>query len=236
MNEIRLQKYMAYCGIASRRKCEEFIKNGRVKVNGRHVVEMGFLINPNNDKIEFDGQLIMPEDKKIYILLNKPTGYVTTVFDPQKRPIVMDLIKDIDQRVYPVGRLDFNSSGLLIMTNDGELANQLTHPRHHFKKVYNVRVRGKINAKELLTLKNGVDIGGYITAPADVKIISQSSKYTDIVMGISEGKNRQIRRMLAAVNHPVILLNRIAIGSINIKNLEVGKWRYLSKDELKSLQ
>lgn len=232
---MRLQKFIALAGIASRRKAEEFIENGRVKVNGETVREMGIKVDPETDRVLVDDKEIFLETEKIYILLNKPVGYVTTLSDEFDRPKVIDLI-DIKERVYPVGRLDYNSSGLLILTNDGELTHKITHPSSHVYKTYVVKIKGNITKKQINTFKTGVDIGGYTTAPADIEVLKQYKDNSLVKVTIHEGKNRQIRRMMDALDHPVITLKRISIGEINIDDLPKGKWRHLTKEEIQYLK
>ncbi len=232
---MRLQKFIALAGVASRRKAEEFIENGRVKVNGETVREMGIKVDPENDRVFVDDKEIFLETEKIYILLNKPVGYVTTLSDEFDRPKVIDLI-DIKERVYPVGRLDYNSSGLLLLTNDGELTHKITHPSSHVYKTYVVKIKGNMTKKQINTFKTGVDIGGYTTAPADIEVLKQYKDNSLVKVTIHEGKNRQIRRMMDALDHPVITLKRISIGEINIDDLSKGKWRHLTKKEIQYLK
>ena len=236
MEEVRLQKYMASCGLASRRKCEEYILQGKVKVNGKTATELGTKVIPNKDKVEFEGKEIKSEEKNIYILLNKPIGYVTTSKDQFGRDSVLDLVK-IKERVVPVGRLDMYTSGALILTNDGDFVYKVTHPKHEITKTYTVTLKGIITKEEVEKIKKGVDIGDYITKPAKVKILK-----TDIEKNISrleitihEGKNRQVRRMCEAVGRKVLALHRSKIGNIGVKDLELGKWRYLNSKEVEQL-
>ena len=235
--EERLQKYLAQCGVASRRKCEELILQGRVQVNGVTVTELGTKINPEKDKIKFDGKDIKQAKKLVYILLNKPIGYVTTVKDQFKRDTVMDLLKDIKTRIVPVGRLDMYTSGALILSNDGEFVNKVTHPSHEVEKTYNVTVRGKITKEDMQKLENGVDIGDYVTKPAKAKIlkVDENKNISRFQIIIHEGKNRQIRRMCKAINKPVLALHRAAIGKISVKNLEIGQYRLLTNKEIEEL-
>lgn len=241
MNEknlnIRLQKFLADSGIASRRKCEKIILEGRVKVNTKLVTELGTKVNPYKDFIEVDGKVLKRQEDKIYILLNKPIGYVTTVRDQFKRPTVMDLLKGIQTRIVPVGRLDMYTSGALILSNDGEFINKITHPSHEVDKTYNVTIKGKINQEEIEQLKKGVDIGDYVTKPAKVKIlkIDENKNISRIQITIHEGKNRQIRRMCKAINKSVIGLHRAAIGNITVKNLKLGEYRSLNNKEIEDL-
>ncbi len=234
--QIRLQKYMAQCGVASRRKCEQIILDGRIKVNGNTIDKLGYKINPELDEVCLDKKIIIPETDKIYILLNKPVGYISTVSDPKNRPTVLDFFKEFKERLYPVGRLDYNTSGLLILTNDGEFTNNITHPRYHLKKTYQVKIKGLIDNVKIKRLRTGIDIGGYITAPAEVCIVKQNKSYTTLNITISEGKNRQVRRMFEAVGHTVVKLRRICIANIEIGNLKVGNWRYLTSLEISDLK
>ena len=235
-NEIRLQKYLAEAGIASRRKSEELITQGKIKVNGKVITELGTKINPNKDKIEYNDKIIKTEEK-VYILLNKPIDYVKTAKDQFNRKTVLDLVK-AKQRIFPVGRLDMYTTGALILTNDGEFANKLIHPRNNIPKTYNATIVGVITKEEVENLKNGVKLDdGYITKPAKCKILKIDSKknISRIQITISEGKNRQIRRMCEAIDKKVIALHRCKIGNIEVKNLKIGEWRYLTKKEIQNL-
>lgn len=232
--EERLQKYLAKAGIASRRKCEELILNGKIEVNGTFVHELGTKVAPDVDEVKYNGKTVKPEEEKIYILLNKPIGYVTTAREQFGRDKVLDLIK-INKRVVPVGRLDMYTSGALILTNDGDLVNKLTHPKNEIDKTYNATVRGIITELEVQKLVNGVEIDkGYITKPAKVKIlkIDEEKNISRIQITIHEGKNRQVRKMCEAVGKKVIALHRSKIGNLDVKNLKLGEWRYLAKEEL----
>ena len=232
--EERLQKFLANQGICSRRKAEDYILAGKVKVNGTVITELGTKINPEIDTVEFEGKQVTGQVKKVYILLNKPIGYVTTVKDQFHRDTVMDLIK-IKEKVVPVGRLDMFTSGALILSNDGDFIYQVTHPKHEITKTYNVTVRGSITEEEIQKLKEGVDIGDYITKPAQVKILKiESEKQTSRrEITIHEGKNRQVRKMCEAVGRKVVGLHRSKIGNITVKDLKLGTWRYLTKEEVK---
>ena len=234
--EERLQKYLANCGIASRRKSEEYILQGRVQVNGRIVTELGTKIDLENDIVKFDGKDVKQVKKLIYILLNKPIGYVTTAEDQFGRDTVLDLIK-VKERVVPVGRLDMYTSGALILTNDGDFVYKVTHPKHEIEKTYTVTVRGIVQNSEVEQLRQGVKIENYITKPAKVKIL-KTDKEKDISrleITIHEGKNRQIRKMCEAVGRKVLALHRSKIGKIGVKDLELGKWRYLQTREVQEL-
>lgn len=232
----RLQKFMARCGVASRRNCENIIMQGRVTVNGKIVTEMGVKIDADKDEVRVDGEIISPQSEKLYLLLNKPAGYITSVTDPQGRPTVMDLIGDIGSRIYPVGRLDFDSEGLLLLTNDGELAYCLTHPKFELKKQYRVVVSGHPDEGKVQALRSGVDIGGYITRPAEVYKIEEDGRNSTFSIIIHEGKNRQVRRMFEAIGHPVIHLTREMMANITLGSLKIGNWRYLSSKEVQGLK
>ena len=229
--EERLQKFMASCGRASRRKCEELILSGKVKVNGVVVTELGVKVNGNKDKIEYNEKIIKPEEKKVYILLNKPEGYITSVKDEKNRKTVLDIVK-VEERIYPIGRLDYDSSGLLLLTNDGDIYNKIIHPRVEITKKYIAVVQGEFKKQELEKFKKGVDIGGYITAKAEIKVLKYEDDKTTVEIGIHEGKNRQIRKMCAALNHNVLALKRISIGKIKLGNLKRGEYRDLTREEL----
>ncbi len=235
MEEIRLQKFLADCGIASRRKCEEYILQGKVKVNGKIANQLGIKVKAS-DKIEYENKLIKPTEEKVYILLNKPIDYVTTVKDQFKRKTVLDLVKT-NKRLVPVGRLDMYTSGAIILTNDGDFVYKVTHPKHEITKTYNVTVVGKITNDEVEKLKRGVDIGDFVTSKADVKIlkIDEIKNISRLAITIHEGKNRQIRRMCEAINKKVLSLHRSKIGNLSVKNLSLGTWRYLKKEEIEKL-
>ena len=235
--EERLQKFLANQGICSRRKAEEYILQGRVKVNGQVVTELGIKINSQKDKVEFDGKLIVEEVKKVYILLNKPIGYVTTVKDQFNRPTVMELLKQNKTSVVPVGRLDMYTSGALILSNDGDFVYKVTHPKHEINKTYQVTVKGKITNEEVDKLRSGVDIGDYITKPAQVRImkIDEEKNISRLEITIHEGKNRQVRRMCEAIGKSVLALHRSKIGNITVKDLKLGNWRYMTKLEVEQL-
>ena len=241
--EERLQKFLANNGIAARRKCEEFILNGRVKVNGKVVTELGTKINPDKDIIEFDGKKVEKVEKHVYILLNKPIGYVTTVKDQFDRPTVLDLVK-IKEKVLPVGRLDMYTSGALMLTNDGDFINKITHPSHEVEKTYTVTVKGIVTQDDVEKLKNGVEIPvdekseeTFVTSPAKVKILKtdEEKNLSRLQITIHEGKNREVRKMCEAICRKVLALHRRKIADLDVKNLEIGKWRYLTDNEVKRL-
>ena len=234
MEEIRLQKYLASAGIASRRKCEELILEGKIEVNGKIITELGTKIDPKKDEVKYNGKIVKSEEEKVYILLNKPIGYVTTAKEQFGRDMVLDLVK-VNKRIVPVGRLDMYTSGALILTNDGEFVNKLTHPSHEIDKTYNVTVKGIVAKEEIENLKKGVLIDDdYITKPAKVKIlkIDEEKKISRIQITIHEGKNRQVRKMCEAIGKKVLALHRCKIGNIDVKSLKLGEWRYLSKKEV----
>ena len=233
-NLVRLQKFMADCGVASRRKSEEIIEAGKVKVNG-HVAHIGDKVNPKKDLVTVRGKRINSVSRNYYIMLHKPRGYVTTVSDELGRKTVMDLVSDIKARIYPVGRLDKDSEGLLLLTNDGAFANALSHPGHNFAKVYRVTVRPEINDEILFNLRNGIEIDGRKTAPCDVNVITEEPGRVVLEFILREGRNRQIRKMCEAVNLQVARLKRISVGSLKLGMLPQGKWRELTDNEVKKL-
>lgn len=236
MEEIRLQKYLAECGIASRRKCEEYITQGKIKVNGETITELGTKINPQKDIIEYNEKKVEREARHVYILLNKPIGYVTTAEDQFGRDTVLDLVK-IKERIVPVGRLDMYTSGALILSNDGEFVYKITHPKHEINKTYNATVKGIVKQDEIEKLRKGVDIDGYTTKPAKVKILKtdEEKDISRIEITIHEGKNRQVRKMCESIGRNVIALHRSKIGLIGVKDIPLGKWRYLSQNEVNKL-
>lgn len=235
MEEIRLQKYMADCGVASRRKCEEYITDGLVKVNGKTVSELGVKVIPNKDIVEFNGKnLECNTEDYIYILLNKPIGYVTTVKDQFSRQTVLDLIKGVNARIVPVGRLDMYTSGALILTNDGEFVYKVTHPKYEIEKTYVATLSGIIQPEAIERLITGVEIEDYTTKPAKVKILKTDAEknISRIEITIHEGKNREVRKMCEAVGYKVMALHRSKIGNLNVKDLKIGQWRYLNENEI----
>jgi len=229
---MRLQKYMAQCGIASRRKCEEMIIAGRVAVNDIGIQKMGVDIQPEVDNITVDGKRIRPEVKNHYIIFNKPSGIVTTVHDQFGRKTIMSYFQDIPERIFPIGRLDYDSEGLLILTNDGKLTYRLTHPKHQVKKTYIVKVKGIPTLNQLKIIQNGVILDRIKTAPADVKIMNNNENTSILEIQIHEGRNRQVRRMFEWIGYSVINLRRSQIGSLSLGNLQPGEWRYLSDKEV----
>lgn len=231
----RLQKYMASCGVASRRKCEEIIAEGRVKVNGVTVQEAGLKIQPRKDRITVDGREIIPEKKPVYIMLNKPVGYVSTVRDQFMRPTVLDLVKGVKGRIYPVGRLDYDSEGLILLTNDGDFAYGLTHPGHRVDKTYIVVVLGRPSRREIDSIRKGTEIDGRMTSPADIRVESIQGNKTTLRVVIHEGRNRQVRRMFESIGYTVVSLKRTGIGKLQLGTLAPGKWRFLEDREVKDL-
>lgn len=235
--KMRLQKFIALSGVASRRKAEEMILNGRVKVNGNVIRELGTKVDVNHDVVEVDGKKLTIKNEKIYIMLNKPVGYVTTVKDQFNRPTVISLIEnEIKERVYPVGRLDYDTEGLLLLTNDGELTYRITHPKHNINKTYIAVIKGIPSETELNRFRSGLCIEDYTTSPAAIEIIKVLKNESVVKITIHEGKNRQIRKMCEAIGHPVKQLKRIAIGNIRLNDLPVGQWRYLTPQEIKYLK
>ena len=235
---MRINKYIALCGVASRRKAEELILAGRVTVNDEVMTELSYKVDEENDIVKVDDKLIKEENKLVYILLNKPEGYITTVKDQFDRPSVLDLVSDIKERVYPIGRLDYETSGLLLLTNDGDLTYKLTHPKHEVDKTYVARVKGKLTKEEIERFETGLKIEDYTTAPAKLKVIKYDEQRDSSLLEIKihEGKNRQVRKMCKAINHPVLRLRRSAMGKIKIGDCEIGKYRYLTEDEIKYLK
>ncbi|MBV4428125.1 pseudouridine synthase [Clostridium tyrobutyricum] len=228
----RLQKYMAHCGVASRRKCEYIILQGRVRVNGQVIDKLGFKVDTENDLVMLDNNNIVPEQKKVYIALNKPEGYVSTVRDEKNRKTILDLVK-VDERIYPIGRLDYDTSGLILLTNDGDIYNKIIHPKSEKNKVYIAEVSGVISNEDINKFENGLNIGNYITSKASLKILRLNNNSCVVNIIIHEGKNRQIRKMCKIIGHQVITLKRIKIGKIELGNLKKGEWRYLTDTEIK---
>lgn len=230
---LRLQKFLARAGIASRRGAENLMTAGRVTVNGEVVSELGSRVNPLIDKIAVDGVLVPYPHNATTIMLNKPVGYITTMSDPYKRPCVASLVPtDIYPGLFPVGRLDADTTGLLLFTTDGELGNQLTHPRHHVGKTYEACIKGVITDKKLVPLRQGIELDDGLTQPAEVELLRTRVSDSDVRIVLHEGRKRQVRRMFEAIDHPVIKLKRIKIGSLELGDLEPGSWRKLEDSEL----
>jgi len=231
----RLQKILAKAGIASRRKAEELIREGKVRVDGRVVTEMGTQVDPETQKIECDGIPVTSKEKKIYILLHKPPGFLSTVHDPQGRPIVTDLLQNVKERVYPVGRLDLDTEGALLLTNDGELAQKILHPSHEVNKTYVAKVKGKPSTKKLDALTTGIVIEGRKTWPASIEVLHVEAQTSTLQIVIHEGRKRQVRKMFEAVGHPVLQLKRIAYGQLELGQLAPGKYRFLGPKDIKMI-
>jgi len=230
----RLQKILARTGIGSRRKCEQFIKAGRITVNGKKITHMGVKVDAELTTITFDGRPVTGE-KKIYLMLNKPTGYVTTLSDPQGRPIVTDLLPDIKKRIFPVGRLDLNSEGALLLTNDGRLTNYILHPRYRVTKTYEITVGRTPAPEKLQQLEQGIFLDGVKTLPAKIRFLSQKKSKIRLEIILHEGKKRQIRKMFSAIGNPVKSLKRTAYGRLTLGNLRPAQYRYLTKKDVKKI-
>ena len=236
MEKIKLQKFFSDMGIMSRRAAEAEISLGKVKVNGE-VAALGDRIDPAADTVEYRGKRIeFRTPEKIYVMLNKPRGYVTTLSDEKGRPTVTSLVKIGGARLYPIGRLDMDSDGLLILTNDGDLTNTLTHPRHEIPKIYHVSVRGRVSSEDIRNLSSEMEIDGYKILPVKTEVIEASEKYSVLRMTLFEGRNRQIRKMCETVGLEITRLSRVAIGSLELGDLPDGKWRLLSSDEVSYLK
>lgn len=232
---LRLQKFLADAGVASRREAERLIQGGRVELNGLVVTQLGIRIDPGRDTVRVDGRKVRGGGQRVYYLMHKPRGMITSASDPQGRPTVVDLLQGVSERVYPVGRLDWNSEGLLILTNDGDLAQRLTHPGGHVAKTYRVKVKGIVPGGTLESLRRGFFLEGRRSLPARVtRISSQSNTWLEMTM--YEGRKNQIRRMFERLGHPVLKLRRVAIGPISDRSLKPGEWRRLSAEEVRRLQ
>jgi len=231
----RLQKVMARAGVASRRHCEEMITSGMVKVNGKVVTNLGIKVDPHKDKIQVGEETVFLSSRKLYILMYKPRGYITTLSDEKGRKKVTDLLKNINERIYPVGRLDYDSEGLLLLTNDGALTYALTHPKHQIPKTYRVRVMGVPAQKMLHKMANNIILEDGPAAPAGVKLLDYE-KNALLEITVYEGRNRQVRRMCESIGHPVLRLKRIIMGNLNLKGLRPGQYRHLTSDEVRSLR
>lgn len=232
---IRLQKYLAECGIASRRKAELLISEGSVSVDGKIITEMGYKLNPELQEVRYRGELVERKKEHTYILLNKPRGYVTTMSDPQGRPIVTSLLKDLEVRVFPVGRLDIDTEGALILTDDGELAHQILHPSHESTKTYEVLVKGLVSQRKIRKLEQGIEIDGRKTWPAKISKARKQGPASRLVITIHEGRKRQVRRMFETIGHPVINLKRIAYGQLRLGSLKSGAYRFLDPEDMKKV-
>jgi len=231
----RLQKVISHAGIASRREAERLITEGRVAVNGFVVTQLGMKVDPTHDKVKVDGRLVKSFPEKVCIVLNKPVGYVSTLKDPQERPMVTDLLDRITTRVFPVGRLDYDAEGLLLLTNDGELAYRLQHPRYKISRTYEVKIKDIPSADELSSLRKGVMLEDGITLPAKVTLLKKAMKNCWLKITIYEGRNRQVKRMCAAIGHPVIKLKRVRFGPLSLGSLLRGQYRHLAEGEVRKL-
>lgn len=232
---MRLQKYLAQCGVASRRTAEEMIAAGRVSLNGVPVTQMGLQVEPG-DSVLVDGKPVTPEEEKHYLLYHKPMGEVTTVSDPEGRPTVLDKFKDYPVRLYPVGRLDFDSEGLLLLTNDGDLTQRMLHPSREVQKVYLAQISNRLEPEAVNALREGVWLSGRRTAPAKVRVIRYDAFSTMALLTIHEGRNRQVRRMVEAVGHQVVLLRRVQFGPLKLGDVPRGQWRHLAEEEVRMLK
>lgn len=232
----RLQKVMAQAGVASRRHCEEMITSGMVKVNGKIITELGTKVDPARDKVQVGGETIFFSSRKYYIVMYKPRGYVTTLSDEKGRKKVTDLLKGVSERVYPVGRLDYDSEGLLLLTNDGDLTFALTHPKHRVPKTYLVRVAGEPEPEKLEQMAAGLVLEDGVTAPARVRQVSQREGNALLEIVLQEGRNRQVRRMCEHIGHPVLRLQRSKFGNLNIEGMKPGQYRHLTGEELSRLK
>lgn len=232
---MRLNKYIASAGICSRRKADELIAAGNVKINGAVMREMGYDVE-EGDRVVVNGRLIEGAGEKVYVAVNKPKGYITSMDDDRDRATVAELVSDIPERLFPVGRLDYNTTGLLLMTNDGDLAYRLTHPKHEVYKTYVALVSGIVSDARLARLRKGVDIGGFITSPAKVRVIKQNPRSTLVEISIREGKNRQVRKMFKAVGNTVLELERVAIGDVRLGHMQQGHYRKLTRREIEYLK
>jgi pseudouridine synthase len=235
MSAMRIQKYLAECGVASRRASERLIEDGRVRVNGL-MAEIGQNVDPETDKILVDGKPVKNEDEKVYLVINKPVDCVTTASDTHGRKTVIDFVSGINARVFPVGRLDMDVEGVLILTNDGDLAFRLMHPSYEVDKVYLVWVRGHMSAESAIRLEKGVELEDGLTAPAQAVILNEGERTTLVRLTLHEGRKREVKRMCAAVGHPVRRLQRIAFGNVQCKGLRPGEWRHLTRQELDGLR
>ena len=234
--KIRLNKYLALAGIASRREADRMISEGRVSVNGEMVDMLGIQVDGEKDKVEVDGKSVKPMKSGVYVILNKPPGYLVTAKDPFQRPTIMNLLPSMKTRIFPVGRLDFDSEGLLLLTNDGDLANRLMHPSYQVIKEYRIRVKPKPDLSALATLQKGISLDGKKTAPAKFRILTTTVKGTLLMAKIHEGRKRELRRMFEYMGFRVLALKRVKLGDLHLGHLKKGKWRHLTRDEVARLK
>ena len=232
---MRINKYLADCGVASRRKCDELIAQGKVKVNGKVVRELGLDIK-HTDIVLFENRAVRPSVKRVYYKLHKPKGYVTTASDEKGRKTVVELMRKVQERIYPIGRLDYDTEGLLILTNDGDITNILTHPKNNVKKTYIASVEGDITPADIKQISKGVDIGGYVTQPCSAQILDKDEKFTRVEIVIAEGKNHQVKKMFEAVGKTVAFLKRTSIGEIKLGGLSRGEYKALTTKEINYLK
>lgn len=234
--KIRLNKYLALAGIASRREADRMISEGRVSVNGDMVDMLGIQVDGEKDKVEVDGKSVKPMKSGVYVILNKPPGYLVTAKDPFQRPTIMNLLPSMKTRIFPVGRLDFDSEGLLLLTNDGDLANRLMHPSYQVIKEYRIRVKPEPDLSALATLQKGISLDGKKTAPAKFRILTTTVKGTLLIAKIHEGRKRELRRMFEYMGFRVLALKRVKLGDLHLGHLKKGKWRHLTRDEVARLK
>lgn len=232
---MRLQKYLALCGVASRRNAEKLIMDGHVTVNGIVVTAMGVQVDESVDEVCVDGLHVFPEYEKHYIAYNKPIGEITTVSDPEGRATVMDKFRDYPVRLFPVGRLDYDSEGILLLSNDGEMMNRVLHPSFEIKKAYLVKISNQVSDNEIVRLRKGVIVDGRMTSPAEVRLIRKETFSTDLLITIHEGRNRQVRKMIDAIGHQVVHLKRVQFGPVLLGDLPTGRWRNLTDEEIRKL-
>lgn len=234
--KVRLQKYIADCGITSRRKAEELIVQGKIQINGETTCTLGTKVDPCRDEIRYKGEIIKPEKHQIYLMLYKPEKYMTTVKDQFQRPTVLDLLSEVKERVYPIGRLDYHTSGLLLLTNDGDIAYRIMHPKYEIVKTYIATVKGIPTRDQLEHMRKGIAIEEYITAPASVKMLRKTKNQSVLEIQIHEGRNRQVRKMCQAIGHPVIRLERTKVGKLTLGTLKKGEYRHLTSNEVEYLK
>ncbi len=234
--QIRLNKFLSKAGLASRREADRMIEQGRIRVNGRVVSQLGYKIDDEKDKVEVDGGQLKKEESSVYLMLSKPRGYLVTLADPFQRPTIIKLLPRLKKRIYPVGRLDYDSEGLLLLTNDGELASRLTHPRYEVRKTYLIKVKGDAEPAKLGRLERGIFLDGKKTAPARIERLGRSSKSTLFRVEIHEGRKRELRNMFRAIGHEVVRLKRIGFGGLKLGKLKKGEWRFLTPREIEMLK
>lgn len=233
---MRINKYLASCGLGSRRKVEEYILNGRIAINGQIITELGYDVEEGTDTVTYNGKLVKPEEKKVYYMMNKPQGYLCTVKDDRGRPTVLKLLHGVKDRVYPVGRLDYNTTGLLLLTNDGEFTYNLTHPKKHMSKTYEIKTKYPLRLEQIKLFETGVNLGDFVTHPANVEKSKQvGDKYITRIT-IFEGHNRQIRRMFEVIGLQILELKRVAIGRLPLGDLPIGSYRELTKEDFSLLK